>query len=165
MGSIKLLNAVRAKVGVSESKRKGHLFIMSSVSGLEIKVLLDTGASHNFIEESEAMRLHITYVKELGCLKTINSAAKPIYGIAQGVRLHIGNWCGLVNFSVVNMDDFKMVLGIEFIDSMCTFPIAFCNTICIMGESDAHMVPMTREASIKVKTISAMQVKKVLKKK
>lgn len=113
MGSLRLLDSIKGKVGVPKPERKGRMYLSAKVNGVDTKALLDTGASHNFLEIGEAKRLGITYIKEQGWLKTVNSAIKPIYGVARGVRLHLGEWCGLVDFSVVDMDDFKMVLGVE----------------------------------------------------
>ena len=50
--------------------------MMTKVNGLETRALVDTGASHNFIEVDEA---------------------KPIFGVARGVKICFGEWCGLVD--------------------------------------------------------------------
>ncbi|RVW74600.1 hypothetical protein CK203_050921 [Vitis vinifera] len=63
--------------------------------------------------------------KEGGWLKAVNSAAKPSHGVARGVTMHIGSWEGRVNFTVAPMDDFKMVLGMDFLQKVkpcLTFP-------------------------------------------
>ncbi|GFZ03719.1 hypothetical protein Acr_16g0003430 [Actinidia rufa] len=61
------------------------------------------------------------------------------------VRLHIGAWCGQVDFTVVPMDDYPIVLGMEFLDGVQAFPIPFAETMCIMGEGSACMVPLARK--------------------
>ncbi|GFZ20044.1 tetratricopeptide repeat (TPR)-like superfamily protein [Actinidia rufa] len=85
---------------------------------------------------------------------------RPIYGVARGVRLHIGDWCGQVDFTVVPMDDYPIVLGMEFLDGVRAFPIPFTEIMCIMGEGSACMVPLVREALLKSKILSAMQLSK-----
>lgn len=63
------------------------------------------------------------------------------------------------------MNDFKMVLGIEFLNDVRAFPIPSSNTMCIMSEGNTCMLPMAREASIKAKTMSAIQLNKGHKRK
>lgn len=121
-------------------KRKGRRFVVSKVNGFDSKALLDTSASHNFLEVGKAKRFGITYTKEHGLLKTVNSAATPIFRVSRGVKVHIGEWGGPIDLSVLKMDDFKMVLGIEFLDNMCAFPVPFSDFMCIIGEGSACMV-------------------------
>lgn len=163
MGSLQLLNSINVKVEMLRSARKGRMYVMAKVSGFDTKALLDTGALYNFLEVGEAKGLGFTYVKEQGWLKTVNFTPKPIYGVAKGVRLHIGKWCGLVDFSVVDMDNFKMVFGIEFLHNVRAFPIPFSNSMCIMSEGNVCIVSMAREVAMKAKTMSAMQLNKGLK--
>ncbi|GFY81592.1 hypothetical protein Acr_01g0014010 [Actinidia rufa] len=99
------------------------------------RVLIDTGASHNFIEVNEAKRLGLQLKEEQGWIKVVNTEARLIYGVARDVRLHIGDW-------------------------VRAFPIPFAETMCIMGEGSARMVPLAREALLKSKILSAMQLSK-----
>ncbi|KAF3777201.1 hypothetical protein EJ110_NYTH46337 [Nymphaea thermarum] len=45
----------------------------------------------------------------------VYSVAKPILRDAKGVAIQIGNWAGTTNFPVVPLDDFKVILGMEFL--------------------------------------------------
>ncbi|GFZ06826.1 hypothetical protein Acr_18g0009960 [Actinidia rufa] len=136
------------------------MYVEAKVRGFNTRALIDTGASHNFIEVKEAKRLGLQLKEEQGWIKAVNTEARPIYGVARGVRLHFGNWCGQVDFTVVPMDDYPIVLGIEFLDRIRAFPIPFTETMCIMGEGSACMIPLAREALLKSKTLSAMQLSK-----
>ncbi|GFZ18140.1 hypothetical protein Acr_26g0014090 [Actinidia rufa] len=159
VGSLRLLNAIKATVGKTKAPRKGRMYVEAKVRGLNTRALIDTGASHNFIEVKEAKRLSLQLKEEQGWIKAVNTEARPIYGVARDVRLHIGAWCGQVDFTVVPMDDYPIVLGMEFLDGVRAFPIPFAETMCIMGEGSACMVPLAREAS-KSKTLSALQLYK-----
>jgi hypothetical protein len=97
MGSLQLLNAIKAKVEVPKTERKGRMYVMTKVNGLETRALVDTGAYHNLIEVDEAKRLGIKYEEERGWLKAVNCEAKPIFGVARGVKICFGEWCGLVD--------------------------------------------------------------------
>ncbi|TYK20741.1 reverse transcriptase [Cucumis melo var. makuwa] len=48
-------------------------------------------------------------------MKAVNSAALPIIRLVIRTMIRLGGWSGLVDFVVVKMDDFDVVLGIEFL--------------------------------------------------
>ncbi|KAK3014549.1 hypothetical protein RJ639_008373 [Escallonia herrerae] len=85
------------------------------VNGKAIRAMVDTGATHNYISSTEVERLGLTLEKGCGRVKAINSAAQPVAGIARSVLIKIGPYEGRTNFSVVIMDDFKLILGLEFL--------------------------------------------------
>lgn len=58
--------------------------------------------------------MNIQYTKEVGWLKTFNSPSEPIIGVAYGVIVEIGWWKGPLNLTVVPLDDYYMVLGMDF---------------------------------------------------
>ncbi|GKE34188.1 zinc finger, CCHC-type containing protein, partial [Tanacetum coccineum] len=68
-----------------------------------------------------------------GTIKAVNSPAKAIQGVSKDIRAKIGEWEGTIDLSVVLMDDFKVVLGLEFLE---------------------------KDAKSGAKTLSAMQFKK-----
>ena len=126
-------------------------------------MLLDTGATHNFVSVDEAKRLDLKATKEGGTMKAVNSPAKLIAGIAQGMHITLGMWSGKLDFSIVPMDDFKMVLSMEFFDQVHAFPLPTRNPLSILDESKACMVPTERGKS-EEKTFSPMQFKRAFKK-
>ncbi|KAL2923040.1 Transposon Ty3-I Gag-Pol polyprotein [Bienertia sinuspersici] len=115
------------------------------VNGQASKALVDTGATHNFIAKGEAIRLGLKYTKELGQLKTVNTSPVPILGISRGVPLRLGEWKGTVVLTVVNMDDFSLVLRMEFIDSVKPWTFGRDDTLTIGEDKGAWSVPITRE--------------------
>ncbi|CAL8989416.1 unnamed protein product [Prunus brigantina] len=143
---------------------KGVMFVDAMVNGMTTRCLVDTGASHNFMSVQEAKRLRCRVSKEAGSMKTVNSTAKPIDGVAHGVELHIATWKGVADFSVIPMDDYDVVLGMEFMDKVKAFPIPFYNTMCItQGGAMPCMVPVVRQQG-ESKLLSAMQFSKAWKK-
>ncbi|GFZ20935.1 hypothetical protein Acr_29g0000970 [Actinidia rufa] len=98
------------------------MYVKAKVRGFNTRALIDTGASHNFIEVKEAKQLGLQLKKEQGGIKVVNTEARPICGVARDVRLHIGDWCGQVDFTVVPMDDYPIVLGMEFLDGVRAYP-------------------------------------------
>ncbi|GJT50986.1 ATP-binding cassette subfamily C member 8 [Tanacetum coccineum] len=92
--------------------------------------------------------------------KAVNSPAKAIHGVAKDVQGKIGEWEGTIDFSVVPMDDFKVVLGLEFLDKVRAFLMSFANSLCILDGGKTCMVSTERDAKSGAKTLSAMQFKK-----
>ena len=138
------------------------MYVSVKINGQSVCVLLDTGATHNFLSIDEAKRLSLKAIKEGGTMKVVNSPAKPIVGIAQGVHMTLGMWSEKLDFSIVPMDDFKIVLGMEFFDQVHAFPLLATNSLSILDGSKACIVPTERGKS-EEKTLSAMQFKRALK--
>ncbi|GKF08410.1 hypothetical protein Tco_0042634, partial [Tanacetum coccineum] len=54
------------------------------------------------------------------------------------------------------MDDFEVVLGLEFLDKVRAFPMPFANSLCILDGGKTCMVSTERDAKSGAKTLSAM---------
>ncbi|GAV93055.1 hypothetical protein CFOL_v3_36433, partial [Cephalotus follicularis] len=57
----------------------------------------------------------------------------------------------------IPMDDYDLVLGMEFMDQVKAIPIPHANSLCILEEGKTCMVPCTR-SNKGTKTLSAMQL-------
>ncbi|KAL6143999.1 hypothetical protein ACLB2K_054694 [Fragaria x ananassa] len=135
MGSIRLLNAVKANVPQPRQQaRGGSLYVDVKVEDKTVRALVDCGATHNFMTSEEARKLGVRVTKESGSVKAVNTAAIPIVGVVRDVEVRIGAWKGRVDFTVVKMDDYGMVIGLEFMDKVQAFPIPFHNIFCIVAE-------------------------------
>ncbi|GMQ12089.1 hypothetical protein CsSME_00054546 [Camellia sinensis var. sinensis] len=163
MGCLQLLNALKANPVPANNKDRSLMYVNANINGKATQVMVDTGASHNFIKDEEAKRLGLKVDKGQGWLKTVNAEAKPLNGIARGVELHLGTWQGKVDFSVAQMDDFNIVLGMEFLRQFNVVPLPRYNSMCIL-EGGPCMVSTVARASSDKKVLSAMQVKKGFKK-
>nr|GEW43303.1 hypothetical protein [Tanacetum cinerariifolium] len=132
MGSIRILNAIKAKTVVPKVVGKSLQYVEATING----------------------------VKGSGIIKAVNSLAKIIYGVAKDVRAKIGEWEGTIDLAVVPIDDFKVVLRLEFLDRVRAFPMPFANSLCILDGGKTCMVSTERDAKSGAKTLSAMQFKK-----
>ena len=96
----------------------------------------------------EARKLGLQVTKESGSVKTVmNTPATPIVKVARDVEVHIGAWKGKVHFTVVKMNDFGAVIGLEFMDNVRAFPIPFYNIFCIAVDGELPcVVPVARQA-------------------
>lgn len=90
-------------------------------------------------------------------MKVVNLFVQPIQGVARGVKVSIGQWMSQLNLSIVLMDDFKVVLGMEILDQIKAFPLPLANTMCIMDGDTMCMVPTKRAARLETKALLAIQ--------
>nr|GFB08920.1 hypothetical protein CTI12_AA187700 [Tanacetum cinerariifolium] len=137
---------------------KGLQYVEATINGVKVRALVDSGATHNFVAVDEAERLGINATKGSGTIKAVNSPAKPIHGAAKDVRAKIGEWEGTIDLSVVPMDDFKVVLGLEFLDKVRAFPMPFANSLCIVDGGKTCMVTRLETN----KGLSKVEVPKVI---
>ena len=64
MGSLQLLNALKAKLVPKTPQSKGLMYVKAFVNGKATKVSVDTSITHNFVSEDEAKRLELQASKE-----------------------------------------------------------------------------------------------------
>nr|XP_028946771.1 uncharacterized protein LOC114820346 [Malus domestica] len=166
MGCIRLLNAIQTTLSQPKAQvGGGSLFVDVKTGDKTTRVLVDTGATHNFMTSEEATRLGLRVTKEPGSVKTVNSAATPIVGVARNVQVDIGTWKGKIDFTVVKMDDYGVVIGLEFMDKVRAFPIPFYNIFCILADGrQPCLVPLERQAKKCTQHLSAIQFAKSWKK-
>ncbi|KAK3005022.1 hypothetical protein RJ639_015587 [Escallonia herrerae] len=122
----------------SDVPGKGLMYVDIKVNGKAIRAMVDTGATHNYISSTEVERLGLTLEKGCGRVKVINSAAQPVVGIARSILIKIGPYEGRTNFSVVIMDDFKLILGLEFLRDTKTTVMPCTNSLSMLGNKPCH---------------------------
>ncbi|KAL4590921.1 hypothetical protein LXL04_003868 [Taraxacum kok-saghyz] len=146
MSSMRLLNTL-LKGGTKkthETKGGSLMFVEAKVCGRNTKTLVDSGATHSFMAEDEARKLGIHYVKEKGWLKVVNSPYHPILGVSRGLPMKIADWEGTIDVIIVPMDDYRMVLGMDFLNEVRPWTIERDNTMRITKGSTICIVPLER---------------------
>lgn len=122
----------------------------------QVCALINTGVTHNFLEVNTTNKLGIKYEGHASWLKAVNSKPKVIFDIAHWVQVCLGKWSGRLDSSLVELDDYPMVLDMEFINKNRVVPIPFTETMFIVGDRNTTMVPLSREELQQAKTISTM---------
>ncbi|KAL2225718.1 UNVERIFIED_CONTAM: Transposon Tf2-12 polyprotein, partial [Sesamum indicum] len=103
-------------------------------------------------------RLGLVLEKGVGRVKAINSAAQPIAGVAKSVQIKVGAYEGKTNLSVVVMDDFKLILGLEFLRDTRTAVLPHVDSLMMMGAKPC-VIP-TLAGRTGERNLSAMQFEK-----
>ena len=153
---LQLLNALSAR-----GNSKGLSYMQVEMNGNGAEALLDTSATHNFVDESIVQRFGLKVSKCPSKIKAVNSKAKPVSRIAFGVRFKVGEWTGNVNFLIMKLDDFDVILGDEFYVAAL---LPFIGVMLIFNEKQPcyvpirHVVGNSKTSKGKEPMVSAMQV-------
>ncbi|KAK3020469.1 hypothetical protein RJ639_047123 [Escallonia herrerae] len=172
-------NAVTTQVGNLEEsltgekpkdmppKKKGDVpgkcltYVDIKVNGKAIRAMVDIGPTHNYIYSTEVERLGLTLKIGYRRMKAINSAAQLVVEISRSVLIKIGSYEGKTNFSIVIMDDFKLILRLEFLRDTKTTVMPCTNSLAMLGSKPCVILTISpREGE---RSISALQLKKGLK--
>ncbi|KAL0302206.1 UNVERIFIED_CONTAM: hypothetical protein Sangu_3114400 [Sesamum angustifolium] len=146
------------------AKQKGLMYVGVQINGKAVIAMLDSGASHNFVADREIQKLGLTLAQHCNLIKEVNSEAKPIQGVAC-VELKVSAWIGKCNLMVVPLDDFDVILGMDFLLLANAMVIPYLNALFIADQNSTCFVQSTylqdsvRSAEKKNSLISAMQVK------
>ncbi|XP_068639545.1 uncharacterized protein [Aristolochia californica] len=168
MGAPSLLNVVRSKEAKTSAKEarptRNLLYLDVLINGFQVKAMVDTGATHNFVSEEEARRLKLKATKDSSRMKAINSAAREVSGVAKTVSANVGNLVWKFDFTIVPMDDFKVILGMDFLTTCKAFILPSLGIVGILDEGGACMINgFKTNVTENEKSISALQLKHGLK--
>ena len=94
----------------------------------------------------------------------MNSKAKQILGLAKGVPIEIGMWSRGTNMMAVLLEDFQVILGMEFMHTTKLVPMPFLNSLYLMGGDDPCVVPVSRGGIKDLQQIFTLQLKKGVRK-
>ncbi|KAM3344010.1 hypothetical protein P3S68_026101 [Capsicum galapagoense] len=144
-------------------RARESLFVDGKVNGRAVRIMVDTGATHNFVTEEKAKELGLVFVTSDSMLKTVNCLPTNVNGLAPRVNLTLGGWKGETDFSVVPMDVFGIVLGLDFWYEINAFISPRLNRLAICDEGGSCIVPLIRVAQSGTR-LSAMQLVKGFKK-
>lgn len=162
MGSLQHLSELSKLFPPSNDEEKGLMYADIAIEGKATMAMLDTGATHNFIDAEKAKRMGLKNKPSCGTIKAVNSRAKPIMGVSKVVKVRIGDWQGELSFIVVPMDDFKVVLGLEFFSKVYAFSIPRVNSLVIFDTKAVRVIPLKRMEKA-IPMLSALQFKRGLK--
>ncbi|KAK4382077.1 hypothetical protein Sango_2907900 [Sesamum angolense] len=121
---------IRSTAPKSEEER-----VDVKIHGKPVRAIIDTGATHNYLASAEVERLGLVLEKGVARVKAINSAAQPIAGVAKSVLIKVGPFEGKTNLSVVVMDDFKLILGLEFLRDTRTAVLPHVDSLMMLGSN------------------------------
>ena len=135
MRALQFLGALKKQVkSAKKSLSRGLMYVKGNIAGkVASSIMVNIGATHNFIFEGEAKMLGLKLEKDLGHMKAINSKAFTTTRVVKQVMIKLGLWQGKVDFVVAQMDNFDVILGIKFLLAHDVIVVPTTNCMMIMG--------------------------------
>ena len=72
-------------------KPRESLFVDAKLNGKDVRIMVDTGATHNFVTEQKAKELGLNYVASNTMLKIVNATTTSVHGFARKVPIDLGD--------------------------------------------------------------------------
>ena len=105
-------------VGEMSSTSNTHaslIHIEMKVKEQRVMAMIDTGATHTFVDVKIATKLGLKLSKSPFYIKTVNAKAQAIVGMSYSVSMSTGSWVGNHNLMVMPLGEFEIILGIDFL--------------------------------------------------
>lgn len=110
VGTAQLVNASQ---GRSDNWEEGSIFFTASINGKEVRVIVDIGATHNFVVDRVVQMLGLDLKKNNSWVKTVIAEAVQVKGVTS-TKIRIGSLQGQCDLMVFLLDDFDPILGNAF---------------------------------------------------
>ena len=107
---LQLLNVIRAQLATSKSL----MFVQALVNEVRVKAIVDSGVTHNVMATRESEMLGLKHEEDANKITVVNNKAYKIHEIAKKVSLQVNSWKGNCSLLYVPLDDFDLILGINF---------------------------------------------------
>ncbi|KAF2294337.1 hypothetical protein GH714_009417 [Hevea brasiliensis] len=134
VGAILFLGALE-KQKWKPSIEKGLIYVDLWINGKAARALVDTGATDNFIANTTALQFQLNMQEDTGKIKAVNYKAANIVGVAHRISCQMGSWNGEIDFTVIPLNDFDVVIGMEFLKKAQAIPIPIVNCLLLMGRN------------------------------
>ncbi|KAL4385674.1 hypothetical protein GQ457_15G013580 [Hibiscus cannabinus] len=158
VGSIRFLYALQSEQDAGKKEKgRGLMYGDMELNGLASKALIDTGATDTFICPEVAERCNLKLTRGVGRVKAVNSGAVVIWGNTKDMKTKIGSWEGKVSYTVLPMDDFDIVLGLDFMIANQAIPIPAVGCLVFQGYCPGVVATLICHKSAK-KSLAAIQV-------
>ncbi|EOY20356.1 Uncharacterized protein TCM_045948 [Theobroma cacao] len=139
-------------------RAKGLMYADMVVAGQQVEALVDTGASDLFVSEQGAAKLGLKADSTGGWVKTVNSKWVRTKGIAKGIDVQLGKWHGTKDIEVIQMDDYEVLMGLNFLERIQALLVPHNDCMCIVGSKGQCIVPVRLGCAQPTKTLSAIQL-------
>jgi len=154
----------QGKLGVGNAL----MYVKIRVNDREIVAMLDSGAN-TFVADRLVTQVGLQLSNSQTSMKAVNAKAQRILGMAYGVLVVLDKWQGKQDLLVVTLDDFDVILGLDFLKKAKIALIPHLNGILLANEVCPYFVPCykavvaesRKEGSSLVSTIA---ISKALKK-
>jgi len=120
-----------------------------------------TRGTHNFIQVERVKRFGLNLSPSDSLMKLVNAEVLGSHSVVKDATIRLNGWTGNVDFLAVNLDDFEVILGDEFIKKGKVVVMPHLGGILIGDEDSPYFVkaaPTNKKETGPF--LSTMQVKK-----
>ena len=114
------------------------------VNGLQVKDMVDSGVAHNFMATKKASKLGLKLEDDTNQIKTVNSKAQKIHGVSKNVLMQVGDQNGTCSLLCVPLDDFNLILGIDFVLKAKMALISYLGGLMVLDEIQSYFMQVLR---------------------
>lgn len=118
VGMMQILGVVASTEVISrrDLERNKLEYVQMKIGGADILTMVDSGATHIFMGEDTMRIIGLKFVLVKAQMKTVNSPPDNVLCVAEKVETTLGEWIGKVEFTIVLIDDYEAMLGMEFLE-------------------------------------------------
>lgn len=126
-----------------------------------IQAIFNMRKTHNYLVSTNVKGLNLIFEKSTDKVKAINFATQLIIRVAKEVTIKVSLFAAQTSLFTVKIDDFKLIIGLKFLQDMRIVIYPYGNTLIILGANPC-MIQATVGKSSRM-NLSTIQVKKCLK--
>nr|TKR74271.1 hypothetical protein D5086_0000296720 [Populus alba] len=158
-----------AQIDVLQQGKSGAvdtlMYVKIRVNDREIVAMLDSGATNTFVADRLVTQLGLRLSNIQTSMKAVNAKAQRILGMAYGVSVVLDKWQGKQDLFVVTLDDFDVILGLDFLKKAKIALMPHLNGILLANElCPCHKALMAESRKEGSSLVSAIAINKALKK-
>jgi hypothetical protein len=145
------------------------MYVKIGIDGKDVNAMLDSCATHTFVADRLVKELGLRLSDSYTSMKAVNSKAQRIAGMSYDVPITLDQWRGKQDVLVVNLDDYDIILGLDFLRKAKIVLMSYLNGVMIASEGCPCFVQCCNVAAANVakrekSLVSAIAIDKVLRK-
>jgi hypothetical protein len=120
----------------------------TTISGLKMETLVETGETHSFVSEQATKYLHHKPKSCTRTCKVLKSTSMSMTGIVRSMPLRVGEWFGNMDLLVAPLEDHAMILGLDFIRLSKETPLIHESFLVFWDKARTPSTPLMMKRNI-----------------
>jgi len=126
------------------------MYVNIGINGKDMNAMLDSGATHTFMADRLVKELGLRLSDSHTSMKAVNSKAQRIAGMSYDVPITLDQWRGKQDVLVVNLDDYDIILDLNFVRKAKIVLMSYLNGVMIASEGCPCFIPCCNIAAVNV---------------
>lgn len=120
------------------------------INGKDVNAILDSDVTHTFDADLLVKELGLWLSDSHTSMKEVNSKAWRIVGMSYDVSITLDHWRGKQDVLVVNLNNYNIILGLDFLKKSKIILMSYLNGVMIASEGCLCFVPYYNIATMNV---------------